>query len=216
MSANRKPLIISKPGLLLCEGEDEVSFFNAWFTELSIINVQVIAFQGKSKLATFLSDVVKLKGFGLVTRIGIIRDADEDATGALKSLEYAATHAPEEIQRLNPAVFVLPGDGKPGALESLWLASLKGSPMETCVADFFRCAETQGWKPSDTFAKNDKARAQLWIATKEVPNERFGFAAWHGRKDTDKPWMQEKWVNFDHPCFAPLQAFLLQTFTSTN
>ncbi|OYW72021.1 MAG: hypothetical protein B7Z37_26105 [Verrucomicrobia bacterium 12-59-8] len=40
MPANRKPLTISKPGLLLCEGEDEVNFFNAWFFELNITDVQ--------------------------------------------------------------------------------------------------------------------------------------------------------------------------------
>ncbi|MFZ2279396.1 MAG: DUF3226 domain-containing protein [Prosthecobacter sp.] len=213
MSANRKPLTISKPGLLLCEGEDEVKFFNAWFFELDITDVQVIAYEGKARLGTFLADVVKLKGFNLVKLAGIIRDADEDASGALQSVEHALTHAPDELRQLNPKIFVLPGDGKPGALESLWLASLKEDPMETCVDNFFRCAESKGWKPSDIFAKNDKARAQLWIATKEVPNERFGLAAWHGRKDTDKPWMQEKWVDFDHSSFASLKAFLLTTFT---
>lgn len=209
-----KPLIISKPGLLLCEGSDEENFFSAWFAELNITDVQVIAYQGKAKLATFLADVVKLKGFDAIKRIGIIRDADEDAASALQSLEYAVAHAPGAFQQLNPDIFVLPGEGKPGALESLWLASLQGSPMESCVEDFFRCAQSKGWAPSDIFAKNDKARAQLWIATKDTPNERFGIAAWHGRKDTDKPWMQEKWVDFDHSCFAPLKGFLLSTFTS--
>ncbi|MCF7787658.1 MAG: hypothetical protein K9N47_16125 [Prosthecobacter sp.] len=213
MSANRKPLTISKPGLLLCEGEDEVKFFNAWFFELNITDVHVIAYEGKARLGTFLADVVKLKGFNLLNRASIIRDADEDASAALESVKGAVAHAPEEFQELNPTIFVLPGDGKPGALESLWLASLKGSPVEPCVEDFFRCAESKGWKPSDIFAKNDKARAQLWIATKEVPNERFGLAAWHGRKDVDKPWMQEKWVDFNHPSFASLKAFLLSTFT---
>ncbi len=214
MSANRKPLTISKPGLLLCEGEDEVKFFNAWFSELNITAVQVIAYEGKARLGTFLADVVKLKGFTLVTRAAIIRDADEDASGALQSVEHALTHAPEDLRHLSPKIYVLPGDGKPGALESLWLASLKGTPIEACVEDFFRCAENKGWRPSDIFAKNDKARAQLWIATKEVPNERFGLAAWHGRKDTDKPWMQEKWVNFDHTCFSQLKSFLISTFAS--
>jgi len=217
MSANREsPISISTPGLLLCEGKDEVNFFNAWFTELGITEVKVLDYGGKEKVSKFLADVVKMSGFSNVKRAGIIRDADEDAAGALESVTHAVAHAPEGFRKLNPKIFVLPGDGKPGALESLWLASLQGSPMANCVEDFFRCAESKGWSPSDVFAKNDKARAQLWIATKDTPNERFGIAAWHGRKDTDKPWMKDKWVDFEHPCFAPLKSFLLSTFTSPS
>lgn len=214
MPANRKPLTISKPCLLLCEGDDEVNFFNAWFTELGFSHVQVIAYQGKANLATFLSDLVKASGFSLVRRAGVTRDADEDASAALMSMNHAIKNAPADFQRLAHAVFVLPGDGKPGALETLWLSSLSGHPIADCVENFFLCIEATGWKPSDIFAKNDKARAQLWIATKDTPNERFGIAAWHGRRDPDKPWMKEKWVDFEHPCFASLKEFLLQTFTS--
>lgn len=213
---SRKLLTITKPKLLLCEGEDEVNFFNAWFIELGISDVQVIAYQGKTKLAAFLSDVTKAAGFHLVKKAAILRDADDDASGAKQSIIHAIEHSPEAFQKLGPDYFVLPGHGKPGALESLWLSSLADNPMRECVEDFLHCIETKGWKPSDTFAKNDKARAQLWIATKEVPNERFGFAAWHGRKDADKPWMHEKWVDFDHPSFAQLKEFVLRTFTSQS
>ncbi|HBJ83376.1 MAG TPA: hypothetical protein DDZ88_05780 [Verrucomicrobiales bacterium] len=214
MSANRKPLTLSKSGLLLCEGEDEVSFFNAWFLELGITNVQVVAYQGKTKLAQFLSDLTKVSGLSQVNRMAIIRDADESATAALQSVQHAVEAAPEGIRNLNPQIFVLPGEGKQGALESLWLASLAADPLAPCIDDFFICIESKGWQPSDVFAKNDKTKAQLWIATKDVPNERFGLAAWHGRKDADKPWMREKWVDFDHPCFVPLKQFLISVFAS--
>ncbi|MDZ4402547.1 DUF3226 domain-containing protein [Prosthecobacter sp.] len=207
------PVNISRPNLLLCEGKDEVSFFNAWFSELNITDVQVIAYEGKTKLAEFLGDLGKASGFGQVRRIGITRDADANAGSALESVQHAMDNASTSIRALGPQIFVLPGDDKQGALESLWLASLENEPFAPCVEEFLGCIEAKGWKPSDTFAKNDKARAQLWIATKDVPNERFGIAAWHGRKDTDKPWMQEKWVDFNHSCFAPLKAFLLRTFS---
>ncbi len=214
MPTNRKPLTISKPSLLLCEGEDEVSFFSAWFLELSITDVQVIAYQGKTKLAQYLSDLTKVSGLSKVSRIGIIRDADESAAAALQSVQHAVEAAPEGIRHLNPQIFVLPGEGKQGALESLWLASLTTDPLAPCIDEFFHCIKTKGWQPSEVFAKNDKAKAQLWIATKDTPNERFGLAAWHGRKETDKPWMKDKWIDFDHPCFTPLKAFLVGTFTS--
>ena len=214
MSANRKPLTLSKAGLLLCEGEDEVSFFNAWFLELGITNVQVVAYQGKTKLAQFLSDLTKVSGLSQVNRMAIIRDADENATAAQQSVQHAVEAAPASIRSLNPPVFVLPGDGKQGALESLWLASLATDLLAPCIDEFFRCIQSKGWQPSEVFAKNDKAKAQLWIATKDIPNERFGLAAWHGRKETNKPWMSEKWIDFNHPSFAPLKQFLISVFAS--
>lgn len=214
MSAHRKPLTLSKSGLLLCEGEDEVSFFNAWFLELGITHVQVVAYQGKTQLAQFLSDLTKVSGLGQVNRMAIIRDADEDAIAALQSVQHAVSASPDSIRNLNPPIFVLPGEGKQGALESLWLASLATDPLAPCIDDFFRCIESKGWQPSEVFAKKDKAKAQLWIATKDIPNERFGLAAWHGRKDTEKPWMSEKWIDFNHPSFAPLKQFLISVFAS--
>ena len=206
-----KALVIQKSGLLLCEGEDEVSFFSAWLPELGLDSVQVVAYGGKTKLASFLADLPKLVGFGNLRRLAITRDADEDADAAAKSLEGAIRRSPP-VHQLSPSTMVLPGGGKPGALESLWIESLTGNPYEECVDQFFECITKKGWQQSQVFAKNDKARAQLWIATKETPNDRFGFAAWHGRKDLEKPWMKEKWVNFDHPAFAELKQFLFRTF----
>ena len=207
-----KPLFIEMPCLLLCEGEDEVQFFNAWLPELSLSQVQVIAYQGKEKLSTFLADLSKARGFDKVHRIAVTRDADDDAHAAQQALEYAVAHSP--IAANTPPLFVFPGEGKQGALESLWLASLEDEPFTACVEGFFQCIQDKGWEPSQAFAKNEKARAQLWIATKAVPNERFGHAAWHGRKDTDKEWMREKWIDFTHPAFDSIKAFLLSAFAT--
>ena len=212
MSANRKTLAITKSGILLCEGKDEVNFFNVWLAELGLTDVQVMDYEGKQKLAQFLSDITKLSGFNGVCRLGITRDADEDAKAASDSVAYCVQHAPEAVCKLAPGIFILPGEGKAGALESLWLDSLANDPMASCVEDFFCCIETKGWKPSQVFAKNDKARAQLWIATKDMPNQRFGLAAGYGRENTDKPWRREKWIDFDHPAFSPLKQFLIDTF----
>lgn len=49
---------ISTSGLLLCEGKDEVSFFNAWFTELGMTDVTVLDYGGKARVTIFLADVV--------------------------------------------------------------------------------------------------------------------------------------------------------------
>jgi len=212
MSAYLKVVTLNKPSLLLCEGEDEVNFFSAWLSELGLTDVQPLAYQGKTKLSEFLSDLPKISGSSQVKRIAITRDADEDASAALESVNHIIQQAPSWVQAFQPPIFVLPGNGRSGALESIWLASLVDDPKAACVEDFFRCIQEKGWEPSQIFAKNDKARAQLWIASKDVPNERFGIAPWHGRRNTDRPWMKEKWVNFEHPAFDELRQFLITAF----
>jgi hypothetical protein len=202
---------IQKPCLLLGEGKDEVEFFGALLHEMGLADsVQVLDYSGISKLPDFLIEL-SLLGIQNVRTIAVTRDADEDAASALTSLKHVIDSSPL-APLVKDRLFVLPNNQSPGALEALWLASMKDSPFTPCVDDFFRCIESRGWKPSQTFAKNDKARAQLFIATKDTPNERFGTAAWHGRKDTDKPWMVEKWFDFDHPAFEELKHFLRQAF----
>lgn len=212
MHSYRKPLKLNKPHLLLCEGEDEVNFFSAWLPELGLTDVQPLAYQGKTKLSEFLSDLPKISGSSQVKRLAITRDADENASAALESVNHIIQQAPSWIRAFQPPVFVLPGNDRSGALESLWLASLADDPKAFCIEEFFRCIQEKGWEPSQIFAKNDKARAQLWIATKDIPNERFGIAPWHGRRNTDQPWMKDKWVNFDHHAFDELRQFLLSEF----
>lgn len=205
-------LILQKPGLLLGEGKDEVEFFGALLTDIGLSDrVQVLDYGGVSKLSSFLTDLAQLPGFDKLVAIAITRDADEDSASARKSLERMINASPVS-NLVGPRHFVLPDNEKPGALEALWLASMEQSPFAACVNDFFSCAEAKGWLPSQTFAKNDKARAQLFIATKDTPNERFGMTVWHGRKDRDKPWMAEKWVDLDHAAFTKLKTFLHDAF----
>ncbi len=202
---------LQKPGLLLGEGRDEVEFFSALLGEIGIADaVQVLDYGGVSKLASFLSELSRLPGFDGVRTIAITRDADENVASAKTSLEQAIASSP--LAKLVAGHFILPNNEDPGALEALWLASMEKSPFAPCVDDFFRCIESRGWSPSQVFAKNDKARTQLFIATRDIPNERFGLAAWHGRKETDKPWMAEKWIDFDHPVFTPLKKFIQDVF----
>ncbi len=213
MASGSKRLNLTKPGLLLCEGRDEKAFFEAWFLELGIADsVDVVPFEGKAKLTEFLADLSKVSGLAAVKQIAITRDADEDAAAAVESVRYSIAQGPEVIQTLRPTSFVLPDNSSAGSLESLWLASLEAEPMAPCIEEFFRCIEVKGWQPSQSFSKNDKTRAQLWIATKDTPNERFGHAAWHGRRNTDQPYMREKWIDFNHEAFRPLREFLLANF----
>lgn len=210
MPLGGKSSSLNRPFLLLCEGQDEVKFFEAWIQEFHRTDIQVLSYDGKTKLGEALREVAKVSGFDKLKRIVITRDADESAEAAKASMRGAVEGSP--LAQLNPALFVLPDNESPGSLETLWLNSLKGQPFESCIDQFFECIQGKGWEPSAAWSKNDKAKAQLWIATKEVPNERFGIAAWHGRRETEKEWMKDRWVDFNHEAFAKLKSFLVETF----
>lgn len=204
---------IDKPCLLLGEGQEEVELFSALLTHMGLAEqVQVLPYRGKSKLAAFLTTVLPaIPGFAQVQRIAITRDADEDAAGATTSVEHAISSSPPEVQSRVRGRFILPDNQSPGALEALWLESMLETPFAPCVKQFFDCLESQGWAPSQTFAKADKARAQVWLATFDPPNEPLGYAAWHGRKNSQ----QQIWVDFDHPAFSALKQFLHAAFAPT-
>lgn len=52
----KRRIILDKPGLLIGEGKDEVTFFEAWLGELGLDDrVQVLEYEGKDKLRSFLT-----------------------------------------------------------------------------------------------------------------------------------------------------------------
>ena len=177
---NGKPTALDRPFLLLGEGTGELKFFADLLREMSITTVQVESYEGKNKLGDYLKDLKNLSGFSQLQRLAITRDADDSPAGAATSIESAVTAAgfPAELAVKS---FVLPGGGRKGALESLWLETLERAPYVNCVKSFFDCLEKEGWFPSQVFAKKDKAVTQAWLATKDPPNAAFHWASAYGR-----------------------------------
>jgi hypothetical protein len=200
---------LTKPFLLIGEGTGEKEFFTDLLTEMGIPGVQVEDYAGKNKLAAYLKGLTIRSGFDQLQRLVITRDADNDAAGAAASIQ-AAIAAAGLSAALTVSSMVLPGGGKEGALESLWLESLKGALYEDCVQRFFECLQENGWEPSQLFAKKDKALTQVWLATKNPSNEAFHRASAYGRRSK---YAGEKWVDFDHAAFAPLKEFLRASLT---
>lgn len=208
MSAKSQASPISQPYLLLGEGTGENEFFRDLLDEMGIPDVQVEDYGGKNKLAGFLKGLTIRTGFDQLQRIAVTRDADDDPEAAAASVRSAIAGAgfPEH---LTVQSMILPGGGRKGALESLWLESLHGAPFEVCVKQFFACLQEQGWEPSQLFSKKDKGLAQVWLATKNPSNEAFHRASAYGRRRKDSA---ERWVEFTHTAFAPLREFLTACF----
>ena len=89
---------IERPVQLLVEGKDPLHFFAALTDHLGLAGVQVQNYGGINELGGFLKAFVKMPGFGSVTDIGVVRDAEGPA-GAVQGAPPGEAEAVEPRQR---------------------------------------------------------------------------------------------------------------------
>ncbi len=187
---------------LLVEGKDQLRFSQSLLRHLGIGDVQIHDFGGVSQLRSFLSGFVASDGFSKVERIGVIRDAEESAEDAFRSVQNALENVelsvpkqPEERAGSSPSVsaLILPGAGRPGMLETLLCESFAGTPANGCIDRFFECMASV----SDLrIANADKARVFAFLAATPKPRHSVGVAA-----------LQGLW-NLEHAAFKVVRRFL--------
>lgn len=189
---------------LLVEGNDQRNFFECFCQHLSLKDIEVHNFGGINELKKYLSAFVKIPGFDKVTRLGIVRDAEQSATSALQSIQSAAKNAslspPDRVRKFTggtPAVgvLVLPGDGKKGMLETLLCRTFADNPENVCIDEFFKCLENQA---KLSLKRPDKSRAYAFLSTKEFPQSSVGVAAKKG------------YWNLEHDALAHVRNFLTE------
>ena len=215
---------ISKPKLLLGEGEDESQFLSAFVAHMAIDDIQVIQYGGKSRMEAGLKGIVNLSNFDRVVSLGITRDADyfENPLNVLAKqnnvnevqatfnaicailrnpkINLPAPTSPKAkaLAEGKPAVqvFILPDCERAGMLEDLCLATLEAMAEQNCIENYFSCIQQVTKKIHPTH-KLSKARLHAWLAAQEEPDlTRLGIAAAKG------------YLNFNHPAFDQLKAFI--------
>ena len=179
---------------LLVEGKDCVNFFEAVVKDMALQRVQIHNFGGVNELRGFLPAFVKAPGFLSVRRIGIVRDAEENADSAFQSVQSSLTNAglpvpdvPTAMARdggLAVGVFILPGGGEPGMLETLLCRTFARTPLAQCIDSFFECAGAAG---APAPIRPEKARASAWVSTRPKPHVSVGVAAKEGYWDLRDP-----------------------------
>ena len=194
-----KPEPITKEALLLVEGNGSRNFFAAMCDHFSLSHqLQIINFGGIKQLKGTLLGLRGASGFADVKSIGIIRDAETSSTGAFQSvkanLRNAGLVAPEKPEQLSwdgqPAVgvLILPGQDKPGMLETLLCRTFADAPEDCCIDAFFQCVEKS--RQGRAAKRPDKARAQAFIATQPDPHVSVGVGA---RKKNTGTWTIGHW-----------------------
>ena len=187
---------------LIVEGRDQFRFSQALLRHLGISGVQIHDFGGVSQLRSFLGGFVATNGFSRVERMGVIRDAEDSAEdafrsvqNALESVDLSVPKQPEQRAGSRPSVsaLILPGAGRPGMLETLLCESFAGTAANECIDRFFECMAAV----SDSSINNpDKARVFAYLAATPKPRHSVGVAALQGR-----------W-NFEHAAFDVVRRFL--------
>lgn len=174
------------------EGNDELNFFTALFKHLNIDGVQLIDFGGKDNFSNRIKQIVKLDNFDNVTHFGLIRDADTNYEGALRSiiqsLEKAKLPIPEKNESFSlkakpkVGIFIMPGKNKTGMLESLCIETIQNNPEYECINNFIDCLNE---KPKTI----EKAIIQIYLASKTPIVNSLGLGAIKGHIDFDNKQM---------------------------
>ena len=199
---------ITKPCLLLVEGDDEMHFFDSMLSHIGLrekFTIRVV--QGKTNFRKELQTLRYATGFSNVSFIGIVRDTDDDPEAARKSIRSALENEHFDAPKLpmdisdgsvdSPRVsfLLLPSADSSGELEDVLLKSVKGSLEMECVDGFFSCLKNAGIAEPKKFSK---ARIQAYLASQEDTYPKPGIAA------------RKKCFDFDHQAFLFIKQFLKQ------
>ena len=194
----RETVPISRPKQLVVEGQDAMVFFEALLKEMGLSEIQLQDFGGVDELRGFLSALRRQSGFAQIVRsLGVVRDADRDATSAFQSACSALRNSglsvpnqPEEFdgRNLRVGILILPDAKTSGMLETLCLRSVISDPVMQCVNGYLNCMERQ---LSELPKNTEKARVQAFLASRPEHVPHLGIAAYKGYWPWDDP-------TFDH------------------
>ena len=192
--------------LLLVEGRDEFFVFTEILHRMDVDDIQLIDVEGITRFGSRLralrmnaeSNEVQLAS------IGLVRDADNDATAAFQSLSDALRSndlpvpvAPGQVtddrNDVVTGILILPDNQSPGALEDLCMQSIDSQNVHECIARYISCMRECGEMHSRI---PSKTRAHVYLATRENPVVNVGVGA---RRD---------YWDFESPAFNIIREFI--------
>jgi hypothetical protein len=168
--------------LIAVEGKDEVNFIGRLLDSLNISDVEIVDIGGKDKFKGNIPILIKSSGFDNLTKFGIIRDADKNASSAFTSirniLKKNNLSLPTNYKKLskgspNIGIYILPDNKSSGMLEDLCLKTVEGSPILDCVNIFEECLKKIKVKRKN----RSKSRAMCYLSAMEETVYNVGIAA---------------------------------------
>ena len=125
----QRPLEIVRDRVVVGEGKDEVDLVRHVLGNLRD-QVQVVDARGRDNIARLLRLVARSDGFRSARSLGVVLDADEDPVEAFTrtahAMERAGLPRPPRAEEVTDGpvrcgVFVLPGQGRAGSVEDVYL-----------------------------------------------------------------------------------------------
>ncbi len=200
-----KKITIESTQLLVVEGKDECSFFEAILKYENINNIQVIDIGGKDKFKFELPALLNLEGFSKVHTLGFVRDAEENqADSAFSSIcdtlkenglpVPKAVNTIVDVNNIKLSIFIMPNNIDEGMLEDLCIQSVKQETVFKCVDKYIECCQMYSLDVKNI--KISKAKIQTYLAIKNPIVNSLGLAALKGYWD------------FSENCFSEIKQFL--------
>lgn len=201
------PKSIASERILLVEGNDDDRVIASLLSHMYPAErpIQIIVSDGSSKFESLVDLLSKQASFRSLKTIGLVLDADlsaadafQKASGVFRKVGLAPPVAAAQFSSGTPAVgiFVMPGDGAQGALETLCLRAIEDESVYPCIQKFVDCLGQLGLD----IANLDKARVKAYLAS--LNGIRLvGEAANSGR------------LNLQHSAFDALRLFLQEMVT---
>jgi hypothetical protein len=187
MPARLQP--ISAPGLICCEGPDDVAFLE-WIRRSLRIESTVLSIErldGRYGLHDYLMALALRDDAGVFRALGIVCDADrEDGESAFRRVrddlvntKFTPPARPNQLthgswvggETLAVGAFIMPDNQLPGTLEDLCLTSIATEATLTCVDELLLCVAATGivWREQDV----SKARLNVWLGSRSDPRRRL-------------------------------------------
>jgi hypothetical protein len=195
--------MLNKNKLLLVEGKDEINFFQALCSHLSIDDIQIIETGGKEKLKSEFPAVLLMRNFESVVSIAVIQDADISLISTVDSIKYLLSKhnlpVPEghtafkTTSGMKSGIFIMPGNRDSGMLENLVLDTLDGNLVKI-ESDKYIDALREKLTDHDTprFPRNEhKARLYAYLAGMEKHVSSLGLATQKGYFNLDSEYLDE-------------------------
>jgi len=159
--------------LFLGEGSSEVGLLNAIIAELAVERAQVFEVKGEKHLKTVLevlSDQATARA--ALSCLGIVFDANANAKAKLDSIAATLNSCGFDFDQANLSaqgvysgslpigVFISPGNGKAGRIETLILEEVASSSVQPCVEGFAKCVEHHSKRKVD-----EKGLVQVYLGS---------------------------------------------------